>query len=128
MAFALKVALVIHTDLAAGIWVLAFINVCGKDQKSELAGGSACAWVDRGELTTTSLLIHEPETCWTCALEADLEVSADVRTAAIVVQTLVQPWEGTLAAELLGQAGKRPRAEQSLGAADTRNQETRKPH
>lgn len=101
MAFALKVALVIHTDLAAGIWVLAFINVCGKDQKLELAGGSAWAWVDRGGLTTTGLLVQELEACRACALKADLEVSADVGTATIIVQTLVQPWGGTQAAELL---------------------------
>lgn len=90
-----------HTDLAAGIWVLAFINVCGKDRKSELAGGSASAWVDGGRLTTTGLLVQKLEACWACALKANLEVSADVGTAAIIVQTLVQPWGGTQAAELL---------------------------
>lgn len=100
MAFTLKVALVIHTDLAAGIWVLAFVNVCRKDQKSELAGGSARAWVDGGGLTTTGLLVQELEACWACTLKADLEVSADVGAATIVVQTLVQPWGGIKAADL----------------------------
>lgn len=101
VAFALKVALIIHTDLAAGIRVLAFINICGKDQESERGGGSVCAWVDGGGLTTTGLLVQELEACWARALKTDLEVSADVGTAAIIVQTLVQPWGGTQAAELL---------------------------
>jgi hypothetical protein len=89
VAFTLKVALVIHADLAAGIRVLAFINVCGKDQESDWAGGSACARVDGGGLTTTGLLVQELEACWARALKADLEVSADVGTAAVIVQTLI---------------------------------------
>ena len=39
VALAFKVALVIDTDLAAGIWVLALIDVCGEEQRSEPAGG-----------------------------------------------------------------------------------------
>ena len=41
VALALKVALVIDTDLAAGVWVLTLVNVCGEEQRSELAGGAA---------------------------------------------------------------------------------------
>lgn len=102
VAFALKVALVIHADLAAGIWVLAFINVCG-ERPGVRTGRRLCMRLGRWGrgLTTTGLLVHELEACWARALEADLEVSADVGTAAIIVQTLVQPWGGTQAAELL---------------------------
>lgn len=106
MALTLKVALVIHTDLAAGIWVLAFINVCGKDHKSEPAGGSVSAWADGGGLTATGLLVHELEACWACALKANLEVSADMGTAAIIVQTLVQPWWGEGGHRLLNSSGR----------------------
>jgi hypothetical protein len=38
MALTLKVAFVIHTDLAAGIWVFALIYICGEEHRSELAG------------------------------------------------------------------------------------------
>lgn len=78
MALTLKVALVVDTDLAAGIRVLAFINVCREDQKSGPAGGHASAWVGGEGLTTTGLLVQELEACRACALEADLQVSADV--------------------------------------------------
>lgn len=50
-------------------------------------------------LTTTGLLVQEPVARWARALKADPEVGADVGTAAIVVQTLVQPWGGTWAPE-----------------------------
>ena len=43
VALAFKVALVIDTDLAAGLWVLALIDVCGEEQRSEPAGGAASA-------------------------------------------------------------------------------------
>lgn len=35
VALALKVALVIDTDLAAGVWILALIYVCGEAQRSD---------------------------------------------------------------------------------------------
>lgn len=43
VALTLKVALVVDTDLAAGVGVLALVNVCGEGQRSELAGGVASA-------------------------------------------------------------------------------------
>lgn len=46
-------------------------------------------------LTATGLLVQELVARWAGALKANLEVSADVGAAAIVVQTLVQPWGGT---------------------------------
>lgn len=52
-----------------------------------------------GDLTATGLLVQKPEARWTGALKADLEVSADVGTASIVMQTLVQPWGGMQAPE-----------------------------
>lgn len=68
VALALKVAFVIDTDLAAGVWILTLVDVA------------------------TGLLVQELVACWARALKANLEVSADVGAAAIVVQTLVQPW------------------------------------
>lgn len=100
VALALKVALVIDTDLAAGVWILALVYVWGEEQRSELAGGSASAWGRGGQgLTAAGLLVQEPVACRAGALKADLEVIADVGAAAIVVQTLVQPWKGTRAPE-----------------------------
>lgn len=55
-------------------------------------------WGEEG-LTATGLLVQELVAGWACALKADLEVRADVGAAAIVVQTLVQPWGGTQAPE-----------------------------
>lgn len=51
VALTLKVALVIDTDLAAGIRVLTLIDVCGEQQRSELAGGSASAWGHEGRVS-----------------------------------------------------------------------------
>lgn len=103
VALALKVALVIDADLAAGIGVLTLVNVCGEEHRSEPAGHSASAWGVQGQgeegLTATGLLVQELVAGWACALKADLEVRADVGAAAIVVQTLVQPWGGTQAPE-----------------------------
>lgn len=50
-------------------------------------------------LTAAGLLVQEPVACGAGALKADLEVVADVGAAAVVVQTLVQPWKGTRAPE-----------------------------
>lgn len=60
-------------------------------------------------LTTTGLLVQEPVACWASALKANLEVSADVGAAAVVVQTLIQPWGGT-------QAPEGPGAQTGVGA------------
>lgn len=48
VALALKVALVVDTDLAAGVRVLALVDVCGEGRGSGLAGGWASAWGPRG--------------------------------------------------------------------------------
>lgn len=109
VALALKVALVIDTDLAAGVWVLALINVCGEEQRSQLAEGPASVWGGGEGLTAASLLVQEPVACWARALKANLEVGADVGAAAVVVQTLVQSWGGKRASEGPGaQAGVGP--------------------
>lgn len=52
-----------------------------------------------GVLTATGLLVQELVACRARALKANLKVGADVGTAAIVVQTLVQAWGGTQAPE-----------------------------
>lgn len=57
-----------------------------------------------GVLTATGLLVQEPVARRARALKADLEIGADVGTATVVVQTLVQPWGGTWAPE-----GREPR-------------------
>lgn len=53
-----------------------------------------CSGARGAGLTATGLLVQELVARRAGALEADLEVSADVGAAAIVVQTLIQPWKG----------------------------------
>ena len=52
-----------------------------------------------GVLTATGLLVQELVACWARAFKANLKVSADMGTASIVVQTLVQAWGRTRAPE-----------------------------
>lgn len=85
VALALKVSLVIHTDLAADVWVLTLVYVCGEEQRSEPARRCVSAWAGRESLTATGLVVQKTEARRTRALKTHLEVSADVGAATVVV-------------------------------------------
>jgi hypothetical protein len=76
----------------------------GEDRKGEekrRTGRMVCLCLSRWGigLTTTGFLVQELEACWARALKANLQVSADVRTATIVMQTFIHLWGGTQACE-----------------------------